>query len=542
MAKDTKEKLWHKSYLLGPRKLASSLTPYPERSLYTILDDSAARNPFSPAVDYCGSQISYKELKHLSDSLAAALVKLGVRHGDRVATVLPTCPQYIISAFAIVKAGAVHVPCGNLHPVQELAYELKASGTRTVIIQSEYLKRVLTIIPAARLRNIIVTSKKDFTPEQNPNPKARRGVFLFRQLIENQKPQPAVSVKPRTDLSYLAFTGGATGRPKGVMLTHFNRLANVRQGLPWMLADYEKRIRGRGSVVVAVPLFHSYGDWVMLSAIYWGLKIILVQDPRDIDGIAALMIKNRPFLTSVVPTQLVALREKDIPRIPGQIISGASHLPENVRKDFSKKTQIPVAEGYGLTEAGPVTHINLTGNQKHGIGVPVPDTEVVLMNEKTGKKCVVGEAGHMYLKGPQVMKGYWPTPGSGLIDGWLPTGDIARMDEDGFFYLEGRIKDMVNISGYKVYPSVIEDILYQHPAVFLAAVIGIPDLKRDGSERIKAFIQLKEEYKGKINAAEIISFCKNQCPPYAVPKFVEFCEDIPLTATQKPFKRKLRGD
>ncbi len=547
MAELVEEKLWHKSYRLGSRQLARSLTPYPELPLYTILDHTASRNPSSSAVEYCEKKLSYAELKVQCDSLAAALARLKVKPGDKVVTILPTCPQYIISTFATLITGAAHVPCSMLQKIEELEYEIHESGANTVICLLEHLDSIKSIRPGTKLKNIIVTSIDDYTLAQPDQLKRIKGAYQFRDLIAKYRPRPPkVVINPREDLAYLAFTGGATGRPKGVMLTHYNRLCNVLQGLPWLLSTYEKHLRGTGSVIISVPLFHSYGDWMMLSAIYWGLRIILVRDPRDIDTLLELMIKNRPFLVSIVPTQLMKLREKDIPGMPVQIISGAAYLPDHLRKSFSERTKIPVSEGYGLTEAGPVTHINLAGafsrQVKHSIGVPVPDTAVKLIDEESGQECAIGEAGHMYIKGPQVMKGYWPNPGNGLVDGWLPTGDIALMDEDGYFYLVDRIKDMVNVSGYKVYPGTVDDILYQHPAVFAAASIGVPDPERGGSERIKAFIQLKEDYKGKISAAEIIEFCKAKCPPYAVPRFVEFREDLPLTATQKLFKRKLREE
>jgi long-chain acyl-CoA synthetase len=212
---------------------------------------------------------------------------------------------------------------------------------------------------------------------------------------------------------------------------------------------------------------------------------------------------------------------------------------------------MPVSEGYGLTETGPGTHLDLTGfakitgiaaKQKYSIGLPVPDTDVKLVDDETGEESLPGEPGHMYIKGPQVMKGYWPNPGDGLVDGWLPTGDICRMDEDGYFYIVDRIKDMANVSGYKVYTSTIDEILHQHPAVSMAAAVGIPDPEREGSERIKAFIVLKEEYRDQVSADEIIEFCRDKCATYAVPRFVEFRESLPFTVTEKIFKRVLREE
>ena len=279
--------------------------------------------------------------------------------------------------------------------------------------------------------------------------------------------------------------------------------------------------------------------------------MILVPDPRDIDTIVNLMREHRPFLVCSVPTQLMRMAEKRVGRMPVMIMSGAATLPKKVADAISADIMMPVSEGYGLTETGPVTHMNISAfskitgfmpSLKFSIGVPVPDTDVKLVDPDTGKDTGFTEEGEMYVCGPQSMKGYWPTPGSGLLDGWLPTGDVGRMDNDGYFYIVDRVKDMANISGYKVYTSAIDDVLFAHPAVSMAVAIGIPDPEREGSERIKAFIRLKEGYEGKVTAQEIIDFCRDKVPPYARPKFVEFREDLPLTVTEKLFKRVLREE
>jgi len=543
---------WLKSYKLGPYKLEHSLEPYPELSLFSILDQTADKHPRSTAIDYFGLRINYSELKELADRLACALAGFGVKKGDKVATILPTCPQYIISNFAILKTGAVHVPCSILHKERELEYEIGESGAETIICLEEQLEKIQAVKTKTKLKNIIVTSLHDYTPNESEQHEAPEGTHHFKELIDNHEPQPpSVDIKPREDLAYLAFTGGATGVPKGVMLTHFNRYVNTMQGMPWAMAKLEKVIRGKASACISVPLFHSYGDACALFCVYWGLRMILIQDPRDTDYIMKILVENRPFLAALVPTQLMKLRDKDLPRMPIQILSGASHLPKEIRESISEKIKMPVSEGYGLTESGPMAHLDLTGfskvmgfaaKQKYSIGLPIPDTDVKLVDEESGKESPPGEPGHMYIKGPQVMIGYWPDEGSGLVDGWLPTGDIATMDEDGYFYIVDRIKDMANISGYKVYTSTIDDILHQHPAVSMAAAIGIPDPEREGSERIKAFIVLKEDYADKVTAEEIIDFCRDKCASYAVPRFVEFRDQLPLTVTEKIFKKQLREE
>jgi long-chain acyl-CoA synthetase len=543
---------WVGSYRLGPYKLAHSLEPYPEEPLFALLDQSAARYPGSTAIDYFGERISYQDLKSYADSMAAALAGFGVKKGDKVATILPTCPQYIIANFGILKTGATHVPCSILHKERELEFEIGESGAETVICLEEQLARVLSVKPKTKLKQVIVTALTDYTPAEQEQPEAASGTYRFKTLIaENEPNPPAVEINPREDLAYLAFTGGATGVPKGVMLTHYNRYANVLQSMPWAMSSLEKSIRGKASLCIAVPLFHSYGDSSALFGIYWGLRLILIQDPRDSDYIMKMLVENRPFMAALVPTQLMKLRDKDLPRMPIQIVSGASHLPVEVREGISEKIKMPVSEGYGLTETSPTTHLDLTGfskitgfaaKQKYSIGLPVPDTDIKLIDEETGEISPPGEPGHMYIKGPQVMKGYWPNPGDGLIDGWLPTGDIVKMDEDGYFYIVDRIKDMANVSGFKVYTSNIDDILHQHSAVSMAAAIGVPDPEREGSERIKAFVVLRDEYKGKVTEEELIDFCRDKCASYAVPRQIEFRDSLPFTVTEKIFKRQLREE
>lgn len=546
------DKPWLKSYRLGPYKLAHTLQPYPKAPVYKILDDSAASYPSHVAVDYKDKQITYHELKLYADKLATALAELGVKKGDKVALILPNCPQYIVSDFAVLKTGAAIVPCSILHKAPDLEWEIGESGAETVICQEGSLDLVNSVKPKTKLKNIIITSTKDYSSEESKNPERAPGTYHLRDLIAEHEPQPPeIEIDPMEDLAYIIFTGGSTGVPKGVMITHYNRLTNIQQGIPWVYAPLSAGIKGHASLLVPIPIFHAYGQWATQSAIYWGLRILLVPDPRDTDTTVRLMQEHRPLLVFAVPTQLMRMAQKKIGRMPVLVMSAAAPLPKEIADAISEELMMPVSEGYGLTEMSTITHMNLTAfskitgfapSVKLSMGLPVPDTEVKIINPDTGKECGPGEDGEIHLKGPQMMKGYWPTPGNGLTDGWLPTGDIGRMDEDGYFYIVDRVKDMANISGYKVYTTVIDDILFQHPAVAMAVAIGIPDPERPGSERIKAFITLKEDYKGKVSAEDIIEHCQAKCPPYAVPKFVEFREDLYLTVTEKLFKKALRDE
>ena len=545
------EKPWLKGYRLGPYKLPQTKEPYPKVPLHSLLDSAAAEFPDRAACSYLGNEITYKELKLEADSLAAALADLGVRKGDKVVTILPNCPQFVISDFGILKAGATHVPCSVMHKAADLIYEIGDSGAETVICSDGSLELVDSIKDKTKIKRIILTSLMDYSLEK-PELKQTPGTYQLRELIANHEPRPPeVEIDPLEDLAILVFTGGATGLPKGVMLTHYNRVAAVVQ-IAWSYEPLKIGIRGKTSILMPIPLFHQYGHCIMHFAVYWGLRMYFLLDPRDIDTFVKMLTEHRPFMCACVPTQYNRLILKGLGRISTTFISTTSALAPEVAQKFRQQTGVPITEAYGLTETAGGTHINLSSfskitgfmaSEKFGsIGVPMPDTEVKIIDLETGEEAPPGKEGELYVRGPQVMKGYWPEPGKGLVDGWLPTGDVVKMDEDGYFYITDRVKDMANISGLKVYTRLVDDVLYEHPAVADAVAIGIPDVERPGSERIKAFIRLKEEQEGKVTDDDIISHCKEKLPAYAVPKFVEFRKELPLTVTLKLFKRQLREE
>ena len=547
------DKPWLKSYKLGPFKLKSTIE-YHKKPLFTILDEAAERFPGKDAYYYLGKRMKYKELKDQVERFAHALNKLGIRKGDTVIVFLPTCPQFIISDFAILKAGAILVPCSPLLKAPELKHQAQESGAETIVCLDKFANLINAIKDETRLKNIIITSYDDYSPAESEVIKEIPGTYHFRKLIQDHGPElPEVKIDPTEDLAILAFTGGSTGVPKGVMITHYQRLTNILQGLPWMMAPFPA-YRGTASSLLAVPLFHAYGHYLLQSSFYWGLRVFLIPDPRDTAMIVELMNEYRPFLLFMVPTQLLKLAQPEIGlrRMPVMVMSGTAPLPAEISQRLEEKIKMPVSEGYGLTETGPATHINISAfakvtrfatSTRPGIGIPVPDTEVKLVAPETSKEVPFGEVGEIWLRGPQIMKGYWPEAGSGLEkDGWLRTGDLARMDEDGYFHVVDRIKDMINVSGMKVYSTEVDEILFTHPAVEGAATIGIPDPKRPGSERIKAFIRLRDVFKGKVEPQEIIDYCREKIAAYAVPKFIEFRDDLPLTATEKLFKRALKEE
>ncbi len=595
---------WLKIYVRD--RFRTTLSPYPEIPLFQFLDDSAEKFPDRPALTFLGRKINFRRLKEESDSFANALADLGVKKGDLVATILPNSPQFIIADYAILKCGAANVPCSLLHTARDLEYELGEAKVETIIVLDSQLGLIQQVKPKTRLKNIIITNLHDYTEKAVP-PSFIQGAYQFRQLIAEAKSEPPkVEINPKEDLAEVPFTGGATGLPKGVMLTHYNMTCNVLQ--LWGViktSDLGFLIEGCGSMLLALPFFHQYGHWAMHSSIFMGTNMLLVPDPRDADMMSELMRKYRPIFNIAVPTQFMKLLNKVQQNIGVMSASGSAALPTELADSYEKKAGAPLDEGYGLTECSPVTHINLTGltsmfksskgepvllpqfvfsllklvqrmlggerllmgfnrlvpwlskrakkrtenlakqgivlRKKGSIGIPAVDTEVKLVDEQ-GNEVPIGESGEMRIRGPQVMKGYWPEPGKGLLDGWLPTGDIARMDSDGFFYIVDRIKDMINVSGYKVYSRIVEDALYQIPGVEMACAIGLPDPARPGSERIKVFIKPRLESSGKITEDQVLEFCRNNLPAYAVPKSIEFRDQLPLTVTEKIFKRKLREE
>ncbi|PWI48259.1 hypothetical protein CEE45_07335 [Candidatus Heimdallarchaeota archaeon B3_Heim] len=546
------DKPWLKSYFVGPMKLPKTMAPYPEISVYKFLEDAASEYPDNIACEYLEQKLTYSELKLKVDKLATAFADLGVKKNDKVATILPTCPEFIIVDYALMRLGAVHVPLSILHKAPDLLYELNESNTTTIICSYRRLERIEEIRNELSIKNLIYTPIPLFPDYQQPEIVGDPDALKLEDLIEKYEPNPPdVAINAKEDLALLPFTGGTTGIPKGTMLSHYNITTNVIQSLQWFLHPLERGVKGKSATLICVPIFHQYGHWAIHASISWGLRMILV-DARDIDRIVELIKKVRPFSVYAVPTHYMELLQKDIKKMPIIYISGAAALPSDVAGKFEKKTGVPMTEGYGMTETSPLTHINLSAiskvtrfmtKAKQGIGVPAPDTEVKLVDPDTRVEVPFGEEGEVWIRGPQVMLGYWPEKGKGLQkDGWLATGDIGTMDEDGYFQIVDRIKDMINVSGMKVYSRVIDDTLHTHPAVRMAGVIGLPDPDRPGSERVKAFVILRDEFKETTTSDDILDFCKETLPPYAVPKQIEIRDFLPLTRVMKLDKKKLKAE
>ncbi len=547
-----RDKPWLRSYKLGPYKLDRDLAPFPVVPLFDALDKSAGKFPTQTALVYQGRSMKYHQLKRQADRLAAGLARLGLEKGERVCIFLPNCIEYILTYWAVLKCGGVVVPTSVLRTEDGLLHEAGSSGSRMIVCREEHLELAQSVAERCQVEWLIVTSNAGYDVE-DISPSLPDAAYELRVLLRDHDPDPPqIDIDPIEDLCELAFTGGATGVPKGVMLSHYNRNCVVLQGLPWVMKPMLRGIEGKASVLVTVPLFHAYGGFIHHTAVQLGLRMILLPDPRDTQSMLESILEYRPFLIPGVPTQFMRLADAGLRRVNAMLFSGSAPLPQEVATAIKQKTGMPISEGYGLTETSTLTHINLTAfsritgfssQELEGIGVPCPETDCCLVDPQTGEDVSIGETGELLVRGPQVMQGYWPEAGSGLTkDGWLHTGDIAVMNEDGYFRIVDRIKDMVNVSGLKVYTTQVDEVLFRHPAVQVAAAFGIPDPDIPGSERVMAVIQLKEDQTLEITQGDIQDFCRLHLPPYAVPKLVEFREHIPLTVTEKVFKRALRDE
>ena len=525
---------------------------YPKINIYEFLDNSTDDFGSRTAIWFMKNKISYKKLKELAERLATALVDLGVRKGDVVAIMIPNFPQFIISYYGILKAGGIATACSVLHTEHELAYQLNDSGAEIIIAWDNQIEKIQKIQDRTKLRHVIITNVFDYSPMAPRNPPEISGTKQFLNLVNNTKPNPPTFETDANDVACLQYTGGTTGLPKGAMLTHRNIVSNCVAVSTWAGKEFR---RGKETILTNLPLFHIYGQTVCMNLhVYMGSTIALNPDPRDQKSLFEMIKQTSPTMFPGVPTMYMRLLERDDLEDYAKDMrsirvcnTGAAAMPPEVLKEFEDRTGGIIIEGYGMTEASPVTHTNpFVGERKIGsVGMPIPDTEVRIVNiEDYTKILPIGESGEIMIKGPQVMKGYWNKPeatANQIKDGWLLTGDIGKMDEDGYFYIVDRKKDMINFSGFKVYPRELEDCLFEHEAVENAAVIGVPNPDIPGSEKVKAYIVLKDGYQESEEVeAEIKEFCRQTVAPYKVPKFIEFRKELPETLVGKVLRKDLK--
>ncbi|HEU5348999.1 MAG TPA: long-chain fatty acid--CoA ligase [Ktedonobacterales bacterium] len=541
----------------------------PDQPLSWLLDEAARQYGTNVAIEYYGMHCTYLRLASLADRFAHVLLQLGVKRGDRVSICLPNVPQFPIAFYGALKAGAVVVPTNPLYAPPEMEHQLKDSGARVLIMLDQFYPAFAPIQGRTPVEHVILTNVADyFAPvtalgykllveprEQRGKPKvdlklfrAQPGNHVFKEILGSASGRQGFSVYPLpeapapSDIAVLQYTGGTTGVAKGTMLSHRNLMANTVQAWTWN----ELPAGSHHVSLCVVPFFHVYGLTVAMNlSVYSGSKMVML--PRFVvkDTLKAIK-KYRPDLFPGVPTMYLALArevektKQDLSSI--QIcISGSAPLPKEVQTRFEAVSGARVVEGYGLTEASPVTHCNpVFGERRIGtIGLPLPNTESAIIDTETGAFLPPGQQGELVVRGPQVMQGYWNRPDETahvMHEGWLRTGDIGVMSEDGYFTIVDRVKDIIIASGYKVFPRDIEEVLFQHPAVQETSVIGVPDPYR--GETVRAYIVLKPGQQ--TTAEELTAYCKERLAIYKVPKQFVFRQELPKSLIGKVIRRELR--
>lgn len=507
------------------------------KNLGELLNISAQRHPHRIAIVFGQKKITYKALNELTDQIAAGLIRLGIQRQDKVALFLDNCPEFVISYFAILKAGAVVTPINYMFKMEEAKYILEDSQANCLITSRAYIDMAQELrLRIDSLKLIITTSKIE-----------KEGIINLYNIKNNDtKILDKISVAP-SDLAVVLYTSGTTGHPKGAMLTHFNLISNAID------SSQAIKVTHRETFICILPLFHSFAATVCMNLpLLIGAKIVIMKSVRPFKRVLRAVRRNRVSVFAGVPSIYNILKEIKLPKIfnspliklfnPIKIcISGAAALPVETFRGFEKKFRIPLLEGYGLTEASPVVTLNpLRGIRKAGsIGINLSkNIDLKIVNEQ-GNTLKVGQVGELLVKGPNVMQGYFKKEEATketLKDGWLYTGDMAKLDQDGYVYIVGRKKEMINVRGLNVYPREIEEVLYQNPKIKETAIIGIPDAHK--GEVPKGFVVLKEGEEATDH--EILQYLRERMAAYKIPKYIEFRTSLPKNTTGKILKRLLR--
>ncbi len=547
------EKPWLAHY---PEEVPRTLT-YPSMPVQEYLTKAYEDFPQKTAIHFLGRELSYEELYESAMKMANYLQKLGIQKGDRVSIMLPNCPQAVISFYGILYAGGVVVMTNPLYTEREISYQMKDSGAKAIIALDILFPRINKVIKETEIENVIVTGIKDYLtfPKNLVYPFIQkkqygmtvkvehRGInHLFTEIMKTASPQ---ITKPPfdfdEDLALLQYTGGTTGSPKGVMLTHRNLISNATMCDAWLY----KSTRGEETIMGIIPLFHVYGlTTVLILSVMQGNKMVLL--PKfDPEQALKTINKQKPTLFPGAPTLYIGLlnhpdiQKYDLSSIEA-CLSGSAPLPTEVQEKFERITGGKLVEGYGLTETSPVSHSNLVwGDRTKGsIGMPYPDTDCEIFLPGTTDPVPNGQIGEIAIKGPQVMKGYWNRPdatAATIVDGWLLTGDLGYMNDEGQFFIVDRKKDMIIAGGFNIYPREIEEVLYENEAIQECVVAGIPDPYR--GETVKAYIVLKEGYT--VTEEQLDKHCRENLAAFKVPRIYEFRNELPKTAVGKILRRSL---
>ncbi|MFD0711926.1 long-chain fatty acid--CoA ligase [Paenibacillus sp. GCM10027626] len=555
-------KPWHRFY---PEEVSPDIE-IPDETVPDLLRQAAAKYPEHIALTFFGKKLTYRKLLADANRMAAALQGLGIQEGERVAIMLPNCPQMVITYFGALMAGAIVVMTNPLYVERELEHQLKDSGAAAIITLDALYPRLAKVRgnepqqgPIPALRHILITSIQDALPfpknilyplkqrrqtktRPAPIPYRTGGVVSYKRLLAKAPAAPnRISLDPAAAIALLQYTGGTTGLAKGVMLTHRNLAANARQTASWCY-----RLRdGQELFLAALPIFHVFGLTVLMNLSVLRAGTLILLPKFEIEKVMETIDRLHPTVFPGAPTMYVAVNNyKELHRYNltsiEACVSGAAPLPLEVQEQFEALTGGKLIEGYGLTESSPVTHANpLWGKRKIGtIGLPLPGTDAKIVDEATGEELPPGEVGELIIRGPQVMAGYWNRPeetAAALQNGWLYTGDLGKMDEDGYFSIVDRKKDVIIAGGFNIYPREVEEVLYEHPAVKTAAVVGVKDQYR--GETVKAYIVLKDGVT--VSAAQLDLWCRERLAAYKVPHQYAFRDQLPMSLIGKVLRRKL---
>ena len=563
------EKPWLKHYDEG----VPPTIDYPQIPLDQFLTDSAAKHPNQIAIIFgaaVGSRVmdaplTYGQLDNLVNRFAANLQQKGVKKGDRVAIMLPNCPQFVITAYATWRIGGIVVCCNPLYMPPEIEHLLNDSGTETIVVMSSLYERVKSVRAETDLERVIVTNIKEYFPgllkflftlgkEKKEGHKVDisgdADTYWFQDCIGSASSKPTPVEVTHEQVATLIYTGGTTGVPKGAQLTHYNLVSNAT-----ILNVWSKSREAQDVMISVMPYFHVYGLTVgMNTCIANALTSVQIPNPRDMVHVLKSIEKHRVTYYPGVPTMFVGFNnfptrdQYDLTTLRFAASAAAPLAPETQQK-FEAITGGKMVEAYGLTETSPTACMDPIDHARaRSIGVPVPDTDLMIVDADAGtKEMDVGEIGEIIIKGPQVMKGYWkmPTETANVLrtgpdgqPGWFYSGDIGYMDEDGYFHITDRKKDMIIAGGYNIYPADVEAVLFEHPAVKEAAVVGVRDERR--GESVKAFIVLKEGQTA--TEDEIIAFSRERLAVYKAPRIIEFRDDLPKSIIGKVLRRALREE
>ncbi len=552
------DKVWLKNYQKG----VPAEVDFEEITLSGILERTAHRHPRAISTIFMNSKLTYGQLKDQVDRLATALAQLGIKKNSRVAIQLPNLPQTVIAFHAVQVLGAQAVMTNPLYMPREIEHQWHDADVELAICADFlYAQKIVPLRDKLPAKNYIIASIPEYLrfplnwlaplklKKAKPAPLIAKiapgpGIHFFRKLIDRTAPNPPRVEISIDDLACLQYTGGTTGVSKGAMLTQRNLSYNVQQCRAW----FPPLLEGREVFLGALPYFHSFGlTTTMNLPIIVGAAMVLLPNPRDIPNMIKNIANNKVTMMPAVPAMFNAIiNHPDVNSFNLESVkscfSGSAPLPIEVLERFEKLTGATIVEGFGMTETSPVTHINpLEGERKIGsIGLPISNTDAKIVDIEDGKtEKAIGEEGELIIQGPQVMPGYWGMESETadmIKDGWIYTGDLATMDEDGYFKIVGRKKDMIIAGGYNIYPDEIDNVLMTHPAILEAATIGVPDEKR--GETVKSFVVFKPG--AKVSFDDLSSFCKENLAAYKVPKSWEEREELPKSTVLKILRRELR--